>query len=231
MKTGLPLWKIWRWSFLTLIATLVACNGGTPPDDSRYAKNGHFISARHYVSEQPGGGRCLVPEGCFAHLDFATDGTGTLIFTDIANAVSYKIANNTLTATLIGLGDIPSTVQFDILDNAKTLVRRDSGAIFTLQPATVSVYRSAGARACEANTGIRLSDSEKLLSDASISVQSSSCGYLTNLVLPAVCGITTNKVYVHVIDIDQLAAAEKLGFTQANQTAANTVATTACSTN
>jgi hypothetical protein len=214
---------------LSLGALLNACGGdGTP---STYDKSGHFTQVRTYVSEQPGGGRCATPDGCFAQMTFAPDGSGTIIFSDIANRVNYSIKKDVLTTNLEGQGDIPKTLKFDLLDNARSLVRQDTGTVFNLKTAAIAVYAATGALACEPNTGISISQSAQTLTNAKIPVESSYCGYLANIARPAVCGIPTDKVYVHLVAQDQVAAAQQLGFSLANKDTASQVTQTPCPTN
>ncbi|RZA04758.1 MAG: hypothetical protein EOO68_07760 [Moraxellaceae bacterium] len=216
-------------SVLTFITALCACNAENTPGSS-YEKNGHFTQVRTYISDQPGGGRCITVDGCFAQMTFSPDGSGTIIFSDIANRVNYSIKKDTLTTTLEGQGDIPKTLKFDILDKAQSLVRQDTGTVFNLKVTTLAVYKHTGGIACEPGTGISISESEKSLKDAKIAVESSYCGYLANIIKPAVCGIPTDKVYVHLIEQDQLAAAQKLGFGLANADTASTITKMTCET-
>ena len=116
-----------------------------------------------------------------------------------------------LTTNLEGQGDIPKSLKFDVVDNARSLVRQDTGTVFNLKAATVAVFRATGGLACEPGTGISISQSEALLTAKQISVESSYCGYLANIARPAVCGIPTDKVYVHLVPQDQVAAAQNLG--------------------
>lgn len=212
---------------LSLTALLGAC-GGDGTTTTPYDKAGHFTQVRTYISAQPGGGRCATPDGCYAQMTFAPDGTGTLIFSDIANRVSYSIKKDVLTTNLESLGDIPKTLKFDLLDNGRSLVRQDTGTVFNLKTQAVAVYRATGALACEPDTGISISQSAALLTAKQINVESSYCGYLANIIKPAVCGIPTDKVYVHLIAEDQVASAQKLGFSLANQDTASQVSQMAC---
>lgn len=207
-------------------ALLNACGGeGT---NGTYDKAGHFTQTRTYISAQPGAGRCATPDGCFAQMTFATDGSGTIIFSDIANRVTYSVKKDVLTTNLEGQGDIPKSLKFDVVDNARSLVRQDTGTVFNLKAATVAVFRATGGLACEPGTGISISQSEALLTAKQISVESSYCGYLANIARPAVCGIPTDKVYVHLVPQDQVAAAQKLGFSLANQDTASQVTQSPC---
>ncbi|HEY6528034.1 MAG TPA: hypothetical protein VIZ65_05030 [Cellvibrionaceae bacterium] len=215
---------------LGFASVLSACNGENAPTNNAYEKAGHFTQVRTYISDQPGGGRCITVDGCFAQMTFSPDGSGTIIFSDIANRVSYSIKKDTLTTTLEGQGDIPKTLKFDIIDKAQSLVRQDTGTVFNLKVSTLAVYKQTGGLACEPDTGISISESEKSLTDAKISVESSYCGYLANIIKPAVCGIPTDKVYVHLIGQDQLAAAAKVGFNLANVDTASTVTQMPCAT-
>jgi hypothetical protein len=217
---------------LAVTALLSACGGTDTPDPTLYNKSGHFLKPHLYTNEKPGTQtRCAEPEGCISYLRFEPDGSGTVILSDIANRVSYSVKNNVLTTTLIGSGDIPKTMKYDVLEKAQTLVGQDSGVMYYLKPEPVAVYQATGAIACEPDTGISISQSVQLLADKDISSQSSYCGYLANIARPAVCGIPTDKVYVHLIAPDQVATAQKLGFSLANKDTASQVTQTPCPTN
>ncbi len=221
---------------LAVTALLSACGGTDTPDPTLYNKSGHFLKAHIFTSEKPGTQtRCVEPEGCIAYLRFEPDGSGTVILSDIANRVSYSVKNNVLTTTLIDSGDIPKTMKYDVLDKAQTLVAQGSGAMYYLKPEAVAVYRATGEIACEPNTGISLQQSAQMLTSPAeimgakpVVVESSYCGYLSNIARPAVCGIPTDKVYVHMIPQDQVAAALVLGFSRANETEASKVTPIAC---
>ena len=213
---------------LGFVSLLGACGG--EGSTNNYAKDGHFTQVRTYVSDQPDS-RCAIPEGCFAQMTFSPDGKGTIIFSDIANRVNYSIKKDILTTTLEGQGDIPKTLKFDVLDNAHSLVRSDTGAVFNLKLSTLAVYKHNGSLACDPAPGISISESEQSLKAAQIYVESSYCGYLANIIRPAVCGIPTDKVNVYLIEQEQLAAAQKLGFNLANVDSPSTVTKSPCPTN
>lgn len=237
MKPTLLIKQLATLACLAVIALLSACDGTGTPDPTLYTKSGHFLKPHLYTSEKPGTElRCTSPEGCVSYLRFEPDGTGTVILSDIANRVTYSVKKDVLTTTLVGSGDIPKTMKYDVLDKAQTLVAQDSGAMYYLKPEAVAVYRATGEIACEPNTGISLQQSAQMLTSPAeiisakpVMVESSYCGYLSNIARPAVCGIPTDKVHVHLIAQDQVATAQKLGFSLANQDTKSQVTPTPCS--
>ena len=191
--------------------SLFACTGGG--SQSTYEKNGVFIEARTYTEASAANTDCG-RFNCVAQLNFTPDGKGTVIFSDIANSVTYKIKNERLTTDLVGAGDIPKKMEFDIIDNANSLVRRDTGTVFNLNVPTFVVYKSTGARQCEPDSGTSLAASQALLTNAKITLYKSSCGVITGVAYPAVCGGGTPNVNMHTIATTDVRTAMSLGYRQ-----------------
>jgi hypothetical protein len=182
----------------TLGLSLFACTGDNPPT---YAKNGVFIEPHNYTEADPK--QDCKGFNCVAQLSFSPDGEGTLIYSDIANRVTYKIKNDRLTTSLVGAGDIPKKLEFDIIDNANSLVQRDTGTVFNLKRPTFTVFKATGARQCEPGSGISLEASKAKFAEIGVTLYGSSCGVLTGVAYPAVCGGGTPNVNIHTIsDLD-----------------------------
>lgn len=194
---------------LAVAASLFGCNGNS--NNTSYEKNGLFTEARSYT-EVKSAADCMPRFNCYAQLSFTPDGEGTVIFSDIANRVTYKIKNERLTTDLVGAGDIPKKLEFDIIDSAQTLVRKDNGVIFKLNQSLVEVYKATGALQCEPASGTSLTASAAALSKADIATSASNCGYITGIAFPAVCGGGTASVNIHSIASTDLQAAEGLGY-------------------
>lgn len=205
-------------------AVITACNGDTK--QTSYEKNGTFITARTYTEVRVTTD-CMPRFNCYAQLQFQPNGEGTIIVTDIANRVNYKIANEHLTATLVGAGDIPKKLEFDIIDNANSLVRQDNGMIFKLNSSSLEVYKATGARQCEQESGTSLSASAAALSKAGVATTGSYCGYISGIAFPAVCGGGTASVNIHAISSNDLAAVQALGYTLVSESK-NPIEKTVC---
>lgn len=80
----------------------------------------------------------------------------------------------------------------------------------------VEIYKPDGSRQCEPESGISLSDMEKTLMDAGIVVSSSRRDH-DCFFRPAVCGAGTSNINVYAIKVDQLPAAQALGFVPLSQ--------------
>jgi len=76
----------------------------------------------------------------------------------------------------------------------------------------IDVYISTGELQCQGN-GLSISLTKSYLQEAGIEVKAESCGSLTLLDYPAVCGGGTGKLHVFTIDNSDSQAAENLGFT------------------
>ena len=63
---------------------------------------------------------------------------------------------------------------------------------------TARVYTGTGARQCETD-GLSLERSAQALVEAGIDVLDSSCGVMTGVAFPAVCGAPTGEILVHEI--------------------------------
>ena len=62
--------------------------------------------------------------------------------------------------------------------------------------------------------GLTLEETASYLSSADITLSESECGFLvTGFDSPAVCGASTNNIFIHTINTSDLAEAENLGFT------------------
>lgn len=194
---------------LAVSASLFGCNGNS--NTPSYEKNGLFIEARSYT-EVKSAADCMPRFNCYAQLSFTPDGEGTVIFSDIANRVTYKIKNERITTDLVGAGDIPKKLEFDIIDSAQTLVRKDNGVIFKLNQSLVEVYKATGAVQCDPTSGTSLTASTAILNKANVTTSVSNCGFLTGIAFPAVCGGGTASVNIHAISSSDLAAAEGLGY-------------------
>lgn len=72
------------------------------------------------------------------------------------------------------------------------------------------VYIADGSKQCQ-NFSRNIKYSAQILTDANIAVTSATCGSLTGVMYPAVCGGQNGKV--HVFQVDDIDAAVLLGFT------------------
>ena len=76
----------------------------------------------------------------------------------------------------------------------------------------IEVYISTGELQCQEN-GLSISLTKSYLEDASIEVKAESCGNLTLIDYPDVCGGGTGKLHVFTIASSDSQAAENIGFT------------------
>lgn len=76
---------------------------------------------------------------------------------------------------------------------------------------SVTVYESAQMRQCEQG-GITPEQSAARLAAAGVPASRSSCGVLTGMAYPAVCGAGTGRILLHDIPPARKEAAEGLGF-------------------
>jgi hypothetical protein len=76
----------------------------------------------------------------------------------------------------------------------------------------IEVYISTGELQCQEN-GLSISVTKSYLLDANVEVKNESCGSLTQVVYPAVCGGGTGKLHVFTIDKADSQVAENIGFT------------------
>ena len=81
----------------------------------------------------------------------------------------------------------------------------------TAEVELVDVYIHKGDTQC-ADDGLTLSETATYLTDVSIGVSLSQCGFTTGLDHPTVCGAGTNNIYIHTIPSTDLFKAENLGF-------------------
>ncbi|MDH3975956.1 MAG: hypothetical protein OEV42_16905 [Deltaproteobacteria bacterium] len=68
---------------------------------------------------------------------------------------------------------------------------------------TVKTFKSDSSKQCE-GPGVPLSEMELELTDNSVEVISSNCGYITGVTAPALCGATTLGINIYEINITQL---------------------------
>lgn len=199
---------------LAVSASLVACNARDLPvgDVSYFSNNGVFIQGRTYISEPIRS--CLKFSRCDFRMSLMPDGQGVITSLERENRVTYNIQNGRITTTLVGDGDIPATLEFDIETAAMSLVRRDDKNIFRLHATLVEVFKPTGARQCEDNSGTSLMASQTTLNSAGIETPASACGKIQGIVFPAVCGGGTSGVNIHAIGDDEqtLLAAKNLGY-------------------
>jgi hypothetical protein len=76
----------------------------------------------------------------------------------------------------------------------------------------IEVYISTGELQCQEN-GLSISVTKSYLLDANVEVKNESCGSLTQVVYPTVCGGGTGKLHVFTIDKADTLVAENIGFT------------------
>lgn len=101
------------------------------------------------------------------------------------------------TITLVGLGLLLVACQ-------------STGSMSDKVARSGEVYIADGSKQCQ-NFSRNISLSAQKLTEANITVTSSSCGSLTGVMFPAVCGGQNGKV--HVFQVDDIDAAVLLGFT------------------
>lgn len=76
----------------------------------------------------------------------------------------------------------------------------------------IEVYISTGELQCQDN-GLSISLTKSYLQEAGIEVKAESCGNLTLVDYPSVCGGGTGKLHVFTIDNSDSQVAENIGFT------------------
>lgn len=79
----------------------------------------------------------------------------------------------------------------------------------------ILIYADRGARQCESD-GLSPEESAQILINAGIDVLASTCGIITGVAFPAVCGGGTPDILVHQIRSVNLPDAEQLGFQEIN---------------
>lgn len=84
-----------------------------------------------------------------------------------------------------------------------------------LVPGRTLVYESSGRLQCEAG-GLTPQQSAMKLAAADIKALASSCGVVTGVAYPAVCGAGTGDILLHEIRTADLPAAHQLGFATAD---------------
>lgn len=85
------------------------------------------------------------------------------------------------------------------------------GLVVTGDEVNVLVYESSGKRQCEPATASPQQSAQRL-ANAGVDVRESSCAVLTRIAYPAVCGAPSGELFVHEIGENQLATAQRLGF-------------------
>ncbi|MEZ8127701.1 hypothetical protein [Enterovibrio norvegicus] len=81
-----------------------------------------------------------------------------------------------------------------------------------IKPAeTVTVYKSKNAVQCE-TSGMSVHDSANTLSSYGVTVKSSQCGVLTEVMFASVCGAKTGDIVIHDIGAREEALAGELGY-------------------
>jgi len=76
----------------------------------------------------------------------------------------------------------------------------------------IEVYISTGELQCQDN-GLPISLTKRYLEEAGIEVKAESCGNLTLVDYPSVCGAGTGKLHIFTIDNSDAQLAENIGFT------------------
>lgn len=76
----------------------------------------------------------------------------------------------------------------------------------------IEVYISTGEVQCQDN-GLPISLTKSYLADANIEIKAESCGNLTSINYPSVCGGETGKLHVFTIGSSDAHVAENIGFT------------------
>jgi hypothetical protein len=80
------------------------------------------------------------------------------------------------------------------------------------QDDTAQVFRLTGKTQC-ANDGLTLAQTNAMLIQGGLDVLESSCGVITGVAFPAVCGAGTPNINLHRIRKVNIPDAERLGFT------------------
>ncbi len=75
----------------------------------------------------------------------------------------------------------------------------------------IRVYINSGAIQCESD-GKTVAETALLLTQQAINVSSSQCGFLSNVVVVAMCGSIATNINVHQISSADLSKAQALGF-------------------
>jgi hypothetical protein len=83
------------------------------------------------------------------------------------------------------------------------------------QPASVSVYKTAGAVQCTGG-GLSIEDLRRQLDSAEISIHSAGCGS-DGKMYPAACGQPDGQIGIFEVPESQVQAAAKLGFAQLSE--------------
>lgn len=76
---------------------------------------------------------------------------------------------------------------------------------------TTLVFKNKQSVQCQPDSGISLQDMATELADAGVAVHCSAVGYDGNM-YPSMCGAADGKINVYKINIDDVSAAEDLGF-------------------
>tara|TARA_R110001583_G_scaffold40778_5_gene130115 strand:- start:8654 stop:8986 length:333 start_codon:yes stop_codon:yes gene_type:complete len=84
-------------------------------------------------------------------------------------------------------------------------------ANFTNLDSKTEVYFYKGDTLCN-DDGLSLSQVSAYLTISNVSFTSSTCASITGLAVAAVCGGSTQNIYIHSINSSDLALAENLGF-------------------
>ena len=87
-----------------------------------------------------------------------------------------------------------------------------SGCNNTDSDTDIDVYISSGKLMCQDNA-LPLAVTKSYLLAANIAVKSESCGYLTEVAFPEVCGGATGELHIFTIDASDAMVAENIGFT------------------
>jgi hypothetical protein len=82
-------------------------------------------------------------------------------------------------------------------------------------PSKSLVYESSGKLQCQQN-GLTPQQSAARLAGAGIKVLASSCGVVTGVAFPTVCGAPTSEILLHEVPLSDLEAADRLGFKTAD---------------
>lgn len=104
-------------------------------------------------------------------------------------------------------------VEIDMVDENKTLHLKgsaDSGDRAVKENYEI-VYINNGAVQCESK-GLSKEQTARILIDNDIDVIDSQCGYLSNLMVAALCGLGDTNINLHTINAQDLVGAQALGF-------------------
>lgn len=86
-----------------------------------------------------------------------------------------------------------------------------AGCVSTETSKSTFIYINDGSMQCEEGGKSGL-DTAKILEDSNVTVKSTQCGHLSNVVVIGMCGALGTNINVHEIKSDDLKKAQSLGF-------------------